>query len=263
MQPISADDVVRRLTAAGITGAHQSHTRANNLEKIRALFEGDPDATFGISGLDRYQAHEVLDFVAAVTGCSPDIEMCEGYDTIDPQRTVAGIVAAGEALGRAAARGDLLLATTGHPTGLLEHHMRIVTAYRRAGGKVLRLREEERLDISTKSRHAEVRYIGGVGCLADWGALKHTHSPAPMEALLEGAPWPDVVLGDHGFAGAAIERAIPTVAVMDINDPALAVAAAEGRDVVIIPMDDNRPPRLYEPAWMLLCQTIERTASPR
>jgi hypothetical protein len=38
---------------------------------------------------------------------------------------------------------------------------------------------------------------------------------------------------------------------MDINDPALAVASAEGRDVVIIPMDDNRPPRLYEPSWTI------------
>jgi hypothetical protein len=59
------------------------------------------------------------------------------------------------------------------------------------------------------------------------------------------------VLADHGFAGAAVERGIPTVAVMDINDPALAVAAAEHRDVTLVPMDDNRAPRLYEPAWSL------------
>jgi len=250
-----------QLLAAGITGPHQSHSRANNLEKIRASLEGDPAATFGISGIDRYQAHEILAFLAEVTGCSPDIALCDGYDTINPDRTVAGIVTAGERLGRAAAQGALLLAATGHPTGLLEHHIQAVSAYRRAGGKVLRLREEESLDIGTRTRHAEVRYVGGVGCLADWGTLKHTHSPHAMEALLEGAPWPDIVLGDHGFAGAAIERGLPTVAVMDINDPPLAVAAAEGKEVVIIPMDDNRAPRLYEPAWRLLCSTIEETAS--
>ncbi len=65
-----------------------------------------------------------------------------------------------------------------------------------------------------------------------------------------------MVFADHGFAGAAIERAIPTVAVMDINDYALAVASAEGHDVTIIPMDDNRPPRLYEPVWRLFEQVL-------
>jgi len=261
MQPITVHDAREQLLAAGITGPHQSHSRANNLEKIRASLAGDPEATFGLSGLDRYQVHEILGFVAEVTGCSPDIELRDGYDTIDPDRTVSTIVAAGRRLGRAAAEGALLLAATGHPTGMLEHHIHVVAAYRRAGGKVLRLREEESLDIGRSGRHSEVRYVGGVGCLADWGTLRHTHSPAAMEALLEDGAWPDLVLGDHGFAGAAIEREITTVAVMDINDPPLAVAAAEQRDVTIIPMDDNRAPRRYEPAWRLLCQTIEETAS--
>jgi hypothetical protein len=77
-----------------------------------------------------------------------------------------------------------------------------------------------------------------------------------MEALLDAEPWPEMVFADHGYAGAAIERGIPTVAVMDINDYALAVASAEGRDVTIIPMDDNRPPRLYEPVWRIFEQTL-------
>ncbi len=124
------------------------------------------------------------------------------------------------------------------------------------GGKIVRLREEETLFSSSRGRDYEVRYIGEVGCLADWGTLRHTHSPEAMEALLETTSWPDLVLGDHGFAGAAIERGIPTIAVMDINDPALAIAASERRDVVVIPMDDNRPPRCYEPASRLITATV-------
>ncbi len=238
------------LVAAGITGPHQSHSRRNNISKIEAMLEGDRDGSFGISGLQKYSAGEVLGFLAELTGCSPEIEdECE-FDTLDPERTVNGIVAAARRLRDEAARGSALLAATGHPTGMLEHHIRVVDAYRRAGGKVLLLREDENFS-SRAGKHQEVRYNGGVGCLADWGQLKHTHSSEAMERLLEAEPWPEVVLGDHGFAGAAIERGIPTVAVMDINDPALAVAAAEGRDVVIIPMDDNRPPRLYEPSWTI------------
>lgn len=255
MSEISLHDARERLVAAGITGPHQSHSRQNNLSKITALIENDPDGSFGLSGVDKYSSGEVLSFLAELTGCSSDLEECEGFDTIDPDLTVAALQAAGRRLGAAAAQGASLLAVTGHPTGLLEHHIHVVEAYRRAGGKLLRSREEEELDLG-RSRHSEVRYVGGVGCLADWGTLKHTHSSAAMEALLEAEPWPDLVLGDHGFAGAAIERGIPTIAVMDINDPALAVAWAEKRDVLIVPMDDNRAPRLYAPAWRLITQEI-------
>ena len=239
----------RELSAAGIVGPHQSHSRQNNLFKVRALVDGDDEGAFGMSGMTRYSAEEVLSFLGELTGCSTDIEMVEGADTLDPNRTVASIAAAAHRLRHEALHGGTILATTGHPTGLLEHHIRVVDAYRKAGGKVLRLREDEKLPFG-KGR-AEVRYIGGVGCLADGASLRHTHSADAMEALLEAQPWPDVVLGDHGFAGAAIERGIPTIAVMDINDPALAVAWAERRDIVVIPMDDNRPPRLYEPSWTI------------
>jgi len=255
MSEITLHEAREALVAAGITGPHQSHSRSNNLSKIEAMLEGDSDGSFGLTGLGRYSTGEVLGFLAELTGCSPDVEECEGFDTIDPDKTTSALVAAGRRLGDAAVQGASLLAVTGHPTGMLEHHIHVVEAYRRVGGKVLQLREEEDLQIG-KARHAEVRYIGGVGCLADWGSLKHTHSSAAMEALLEAQPWPDLVLGDHGFAGAAIERGIPTIAVMDINDPALAVASAEKRDVLIIPMDDNRPPRSYEPAWRLVAQEI-------
>ena len=257
MSEITLHEARAALVAAGITGPHRSHSRTNNLSKITTMIEGDVDGSFGLSGLDRYSAGEVLSFLAELTGCSPEVLDREGYDTIDPDLTVDALARAGRRLREAARQGASLLAVTGHPTGMLEHHIHVVEAYRAAGGKILQLREEENLDIG-KARHVEVRYIGGVGCLADWGSLKHTHSAAAMEALLAAQPWPDIVLGDHGFAGAAIERGIPTIAVMDINDPALAVAWAEKRDVLIVPMDDNRPPRNYEPAWRLVCQEISK-----
>lgn len=255
MSTLSVSEARDQLVAGGVTGPHHSHSRQNTIAKVNALVEGDEDGSFGLSGAERYSASEVLGFLSELTGCSADIEDVDGFDTIDPGKTIDGIVAAARRLLSEASRGATLLTVTGHPTGLLEHHIRIVDAYRKAGGKVLRLREEEQL-AARAGRHFEVRYVGSVGCLADWGALRHTHSAKPMEALLEGEPWPDLVLGDHGYAGAAIERGIPTIAVMDINDPALAVAWAEKKDVTIIPMDDNRPQRLYEPSWRLFEQVL-------
>jgi hypothetical protein len=244
------------LLAAGITGPHKSHVRAASVGKIDRLIEGDPDATFGLSGLEAFTATQVFASMAALTGCPDDLEDLSCEDRIDPDLTIAGIVAAAERLRDFARRGATALVVTGHPTGMLEHHIRVVDQYAAAGGKILRLREDESLLIGSKGRTREVRYTGGVGCLADWGQLLHTHRSDAMEALLEAQPWPDVVLGDHGFAGAAIERGIPTIAVMDINDHALAVAHAQGRDVTIVPMDDNRLPHLYEPSWALFGEII-------
>jgi hypothetical protein len=243
-----------QLVAAGITGPHRSHTKSNVLSKINDIIDGTTDDTFGLTGLDKYSSHEVLGFVSQFTACWSDVEDLDGYDAIDPDLTIAGILAAGRRLGEFGRAGALLTIGTGHPTGMLEHHIRIADVYRDLGGKILRPREDETLRLGRS--HREVRYTGGVACVADWGALLHTHSASAMEALLEADPWPDVVVGDHGFAGAAIERAIPTIAIMDINDPALAVAAAEGRDVTIVPLDDNRLPRLYKPAWRLFSMAM-------
>ncbi|MFN2389990.1 MAG: phosphatase [Actinomycetota bacterium] len=256
MGPFKKSEIAAALVAGGITGTHRSHPRGKNLEKIFSLLEGEEDA-FGISGLGRYSAAEILGFMGRIFGCSSDIADLGCEETIEPQLTVAGLVAAGRRLRRGAEAGELLLAATGHPTGLLHHHIRVVEAYRSAGGKILQLREDEDLGIGRRGGRAEVRYVGGVGCLADWGSLKHTHSATPMEALLEAAPWPDLVLADHGFAGAAIERGIPTIAIADINDHPLAVPWAEGKDIILVPMDDNRPPRLYEPAWRAIEHLLE------
>ena len=246
--------IKKELQACGVTGPHVSHPRRGNVAKIRALLDGDAEAAFGLSGTDRYAAGEILGFMSELTGCSGDLEELDARDFIDPDRTVAAIGDAAARLAAEARKGSTLLACTGHPTGVLEHHLRIVDAYRAAGGKILQLRAEEALDFGRG--RSEVRYVGGVGCLADGASLKHTHSSKPMEALLGAGPWPDLVLADHGFAGAAIERDIPAIAVMDINDQALSIPWAEKKDVVIIPLDDNRPPRCYEPSWRLFEDVI-------
>jgi hypothetical protein len=250
MTDFSMDEIRSAIVTGGIAGLHQSHSRHNNISNLRACVAGDPDKAFGLTGLTLHSEQEALDALARLTGCSNDLNDLSGYDTIDPDRTLEGIAAAASRLRTEAQRGATLLTCTGHPTGVLEMYVRIVDAYRQAGGKPVRIREDEPLEGVRKSK-AEVRYVGGVGVLADWGQLLHTHAPEAMEQLLDGGEWPDLVLGDHGWAGAAIERGIPTIAIMDINDPALAVAWSEGRDVTIVPLDDNRPPRLYEPVWTL------------
>ncbi len=249
MPAISLSSARARLLEAGVCGPHRSHSRANAVGNIRRALAGDEDFTFGLSGLGEHSPEEVLSFMAELTGCSPDLDDADGLNVIEPEKTLEGIIAAARRLHDEARRGSTILAATGHPTGLLEHHIRVLDAYREAGGKMLLLREEERFAFG--GGRSEVRYTGGVGCLCDGASLKHTHSSKAMEALLAEGEQPDIVLADHGFAGAAIERGIPAIAVMDINDPALSVPWKQGKDVVIVPLDDNRAGRLYEPSWLL------------
>ena len=66
------------------------------------------------------------------------------------------------------------------------------------------------------------------------GELNHTHSPRPMEAMLAdlaatGAEPPDLVVADHGWAGAAGQAGITSVGFADSNDPALFVGEHEGK----------------------------------
>src|SRR5688500_15055491 len=122
MTEISLEEVQRQLVAAGITGPHQSHSRHNAISKIRACVSGDEDGCFGLSGLTLQSEEDVLGYMAELTGCSPDIADLSGYDTIDPEKTVGGIVAAAERLKAAADEGAVLLVVTGHPTGMLEHN---------------------------------------------------------------------------------------------------------------------------------------------
>ena len=254
MPSITIAEAAHQLSEAGITGPHKSHTRSNTIGNIRALVAGDPDKCFGMAAPSHYTDAEVLAFLAELTGCSSDIDDRDGQDTVDPARTVAGIVSAAQRLAGHARTGGTMAILTGHPTGMLEHHIRVADSFQAAGGKLLLMCEDRKLP--SVERRAEVVYTGGVGCLSNGASLEHTHSPAAMEALLDNDVWPDIVFGDHGFAGAAVQRGIPAIAVMDINDPALAVAWAENRDVTVIPMDDNRPPRLYEPSWRLFAQEL-------
>lgn len=114
---------------------------------------------------------------------------------------LAGFVAAG---------GGRVLLATGHPI-LVSHYAAVGRAVARTGCALL------------QPAAPAVSYIEGLAAYFVEGAIQHTHRSAPMEAMLAslGTVRPDLVVADHGFAGAAIEAGIRTLSIADINDPAL------------------------------------------
>ena len=229
--------------------------RDNAVRNAVMLARGDEDKLLGFSYED-LSIQEVMNAVAALCGCSPDPKETEGPGYIDPERTLDELEAMATRLGEAARRGERVLICTGHPTGVMPMHMAVSRALAEAGSKVLMPREGERLHRDLHGRNLRVTYLDGVGVLSDGARLLHTHESWPMEALLEAGEPPDLVLADHGFAGAAIERGVETLAFNDVNDPAIAVAKARRKIDVVVPLDDNVAPTLYEPLAAVLVRAI-------
>ncbi|MCA1831950.1 MAG: phosphatase [Actinobacteria bacterium] len=135
-------------------------------------------------------------------------------------------------------------------------YMAVARALESAGCKILRPLDGERLEAELRHRGNRVRFFDGVGVLADGANLYHTHHSWPMERLLEHSD-PELVLADHGFAGAAIAQGVETLAFNDINDPSLSVAKARGMTQIVVPLDDNvRTPDAYTPIGDVLVNAI-------
>jgi hypothetical protein len=238
--------------------------RENNLRNIGLLARRDPQYMFGLSIKDDWTVESILEAVAQRVGISPDPEYRSGPDRIDPDLTMTALDAMAERLTSAAASGERVLIATGHPSGLLAVDLVIGRALAAAGAQVITPHVGLSYESSAhgiRHRRRQVRYVGDVAMVSSGGELNHSHSSRPMELLLTamrdaGEPWPDLVVADHGWAGAAGQAGIDAVAFADSNDPALFIGAAEERVGVVVPLDDNVLPHLYEPLSAYLVRSL-------
>jgi hypothetical protein len=242
------NDLRDHLVRARIAGDVDT-PRDDNLRNARRMADGLPKYDFGLVPRRAWSYEEVVAVMAERCGISPDLHRTDGPDTIDVDLTLAQLERWRERLAKAAAAGERVLLATGHPTGVLVIHLQVAAALRAAGAQVLVPEQDWRQHVEGWPRPRTVRALNGVHVLATGGELLHTHMPEPMQALLAalGDDPPDLVVADHGWAGAAAEAGIDTLALADCNDPALFVAEAEGKPVVTVPLDDNVRPHLYDP----------------
>jgi hypothetical protein len=247
------DELLEHLVASRIAG-DVATSRENNLGNFRKLADRDPGYLFGIQPEGSWRFPEVLALMAERCGLSPDEAYREGVDYIDPELTVRRLKAMASRLRQAAELRERVIVATGHPTGLLAVHVEVARALAAAGCRLLMPAAGWSYEIQRYGfrQRREIRYVGGVAMVSSHGDLSHTHSPRPMVAMLDalrasGDAWPDLVVGDHGWAGAAGQAGVDAVGFADSNDPALFVAEAEGKVLVSVPLDDNVQPHLYAP----------------
>jgi hypothetical protein len=246
------EELRRALVQGGVAGVEVSHPLDNVLWKIGRLVDGDPDLRFGLSGLPGpYDQWDILGMVADLAGFEPDRTRRHGPVEIDAEHVLATCDSAGSLLARAARPGRSAILATGHPTGLPILYLELGRLLAERGVRILEPLDGE---VWTGGRHGtkrSIRYFHGVAMLTTHGSAVHTHSSEAMERMLA-EERPDLVVADHGFAGAAIEAGVETVSVADVNDPALIVARALGRTEAVIVMDDNVRPEAYWPCFQAI-----------
>jgi hypothetical protein len=249
-QTPTRDQLRAHLVSSRIAG-QVATTRQNNLENFTRMSRREPLYLFGLEPRGRWSYEDVLALMAERCGVVPDPAHARGQDTIDPDRTVDRLEAMADRLRLAVQRGERVLVATGHPIGLRPTHTAVARGLAAAGCTLL--------TPAGGWAHPDVPELGDQSGTLDWvdqvgvlrsraGNLKHTHSSLLMEAALAALDTPpDLVVADHGWAGAAGQAGIDTVGYADCNDPALFVGEAEGKVISCVPLDDNVDVRLYLP----------------
>ncbi|MDQ3326901.1 MAG: phosphatase [Chloroflexota bacterium] len=239
----SRQEIEERLADQKLSGANLAHSRANNLAHVRRLVNADQGVTLGIDLVHQHlehapmEAEHVLQLIASITGCSSDIHYEDGFGYISPAATYDGLRAAATAMRDAIEQRASLIFASGHPKNMAAAYEQLA-AYAAAQGCPV-INEDPSGIEEYFGQRLELR--GHVYLVTDRGEPAHTHRHEYMRDLLRRTPPVGLMIADHGFAGAALNLGIPTICVMDTNDPGVALAATLGAPVTVVPLNDNSP----------------------
>nr|WP_209044262.1 phosphatase [Brevibacterium marinum] len=235
------------METAHITG-EVATPRENNLSHIHRFLAHERQFDFGVELPRDWDFDSVLALMIDRAGLRPDKKFLEGVDTISTEACIDALNRMATVIGDVARAGGEILFASGHPAGLLPVHMAIAAAAASHGARISRQTNA----VPVPGIGGDCRQINRVWIWHQHGGSPHTHLAEPMHALLDditcrGGSVPDLVVADHGWAGAAASRGLRTVGYADCNDPALFVAEAQGTIEVTVPLDDDVVPHLYEP----------------
>ena len=230
------------LVKSGITGEIRAHGAKTNLESIKRLLKKDPYVTFGVdavhTAIDKKQItyDRMLEVMACALGTSTERFCQPGPGYIDPQLTAARLNEMIDLIDEVATAGGTFVVATAHPGSLMNYYFKLIDYINARGGKVYRAQELVKV-----GDYRWIDQVAGVHVLSDEGNILHTHDAGGFAIFLKSLPLkPDLVITDHGYAGAAMNAGLKTVALHDVDDPGIPLAAELGADVLVIPMNDNQ-----------------------
>ncbi len=249
------------LLSSKVTGEIRNHGAQTNLESLKRLQKSDPYVTFGITAVETaaknhaFTIPKLIEIASASLGITPDRFRQPGPGFIDTNLTAQRLNEMMEAIEDTIIHGGQIVLATSHPGSLLTYYLRLAQAIVARGGTLA--------STSAPVLIAPYRWIDsvdGVHVLTDEGGLLHSHDSAGFEIFLSKLPQePELVIADHGYAGAAINRNIKTIAIHDVDDPGIPVAAYLGCDVLAIPMNDNQ---LNQPTAAVIDAVLAAPVAP-
>ncbi len=261
VRPHTREELLDGLQAGKVAGV-AAHPLDNVRRNIELLIEQDPDKLFGMTDMPgRFGFDDILDLVEAEADEPIDRAARSGQVHIAAEPILAACELLGDRLAAAAAAGDRVLVATGHPHGLDVLYRELARHLADRGAKMLHPADGATIQEDGRPGPWRIRYLGDVGLVTDEVAAKHTHAGDAMRRMLEDER-PDLVLGDHGYAGAAIEAGVEAVSVADVNDPALIVAKAQGRTQIVVVMDDNVNADDYWPCFQAVAARFPAAEGP-
>ncbi|NQX12201.1 phosphatase [Microbacteriaceae bacterium VKM Ac-2855] len=261
--PMNADDLARYLDEALLAGDVLT-TRASNLGNLRRLAAREPAHLYGVDVAAHWSFESLLHLMVDRVGISADPTFETGQDRIDAALTVARLDAYRRRLAAAVRADELILFATAHPATLMDVYRELI---RRSGARAvdvnaLPFAKPDGIRVDLADPHLYLWQTGGVVAAYRGGSLLHTHAAEPMNALLDALEAagvrPDLVVADHGWAGAAGRRGYPTIAIADCNDPAVFVAEAQGSIEIVVPIDDGIAVHLYEPVIAYVLEAFDQ-----
>jgi hypothetical protein len=254
-RPYPREELIRALDAGGVAGP-AGHPHHNVFGNIRRLVEHDPDKLFGLSEMpEPFGFDDIVRIVGEASGVPIDALATQGSPDIDAGAVLDACEAMGERLAEAAQRHERVLFATGHPGDLDPLYGAIADLTAAHGAEIVRPAEGLVWTDDGAGHDWTIAYHGAVGMVTDGLRPRHTHRPEAMERMLA-AERPDLVVADHGFAGAAIEAGVETLSIADVNDPALIVAKAQGRTEIVVVLDDHVPAEAYWPCFQAVAASF-------
>lgn len=251
LSPEQEAAMLDKLQKLKVSGPGTGHIRLKNIIVIHEIKQGISKSLLGLDELQALPSEQVLGSIAAITGCSAMLAAAEGEGYIDPRATLKGIVSAALLIVEVCKKRGNIILGTGHPGSMIGFYLELAKTIRNLGGNLISsgkgysLTTYQCKGCQLHDITEEIDYIGDVAVVTNGELLLHTHDYKPMKEMLSAAKENnsevDLVIADHGFAGFAIKNHIPTIAIMDTNDPAIAASTLLGYRPIIIPMDDNRP----------------------
>ncbi len=207
---------------------------------MRRVVSGDPPA---LLGLDRFVGVDLAE-LRATAGEVWGWDSNEPTVSIDPDRLIAGMLGARERVLDVARRGGRILVATSRPASLLSLHQSLARLGRAAGGHILDSGEAGPIPAAGRAA-VRLWWVGGVAVLTDGDALLADPGIEAIDELLFTVPYPDLVIGDRGFAGGALRAGIEAVAIADLDAMAIGLASSRGLPVTVVPMHERRPASAY------------------